>query len=164
MSLQEKTQQQFERPKRHVSPRFFNRNTDAAHLSSPTQVRRHPHTSQRAQRCPSRWGPACVFGAQTWLGVRSSVGYPLVMLLATLSIATATLSGGATMFRLFFPKLSVIECAAAAAPIGLTLSAWLALLLKSFLFLSYVRHCCVEPPYVGLGLCRTTLVLIELSC
>jgi hypothetical protein len=69
---------------------------------------------------------------------RNSTGRPLVMLLATLSVVTATLSGGATMFRLFFPKLSVIECAAAAAPIGLTLSAWLALLLKSFLFQSYV--------------------------
>lgn len=56
------------------------------------------------------------------------------MLLATLSIVSAVAAGFAALYRTFFPKLSIIECAAGAAPLGLTLSAWLALLLKSIVF------------------------------
>lgn len=63
------------------------------------------------------------------------------MLLAAVSILSAIGAGFAAMYRLFFPKLSILECVAGAAPLGLTLSAWLALLLKSLLFKSYALRC-----------------------
>ena len=60
------------------------------------------------------------------------------MLLAAASVLSAVAAGAAIMYRAFFPKLSIIEVAGAAAPLGLTLSAWLALLLKSVIFQAYV--------------------------
>ncbi len=40
------------------------------------------------------------------------------------SVATAVAMGAGISLRLFFPFLSLMECLAAAAPLGLTLSAW----------------------------------------
>jgi hypothetical protein len=40
------------------------------------------------------------------------------------SVVTAVAMGLGISLRAFFPFLSVIECVAAAAPLGLTLSAW----------------------------------------
>jgi hypothetical protein len=40
------------------------------------------------------------------------------------SVATAVAMGLGIALRAFFPYLSIVECVAAAAPLGLTLSAW----------------------------------------
>jgi hypothetical protein len=58
----------------------------------------------------------------------------VLLAVGALTIATAMALGFVLALSLVFPRLSALECLAAAAPVGLTLSAWLALLLKSTLF------------------------------
>ena len=55
-------------------------------------------------------------------------------MLATALLATATVAGFALLYTRVFPRISLLECVGGAAPLGLTLSAWAALLLKSTLF------------------------------
>ncbi len=44
---------------------------------------------------------------------------------AVLNVVSAVAMGVGLCMRFLFPYLSIIECLAAAAPIGLTLSAWI---------------------------------------
>ena len=78
--------------------------------------------------------PPC-FPTRVIVGSRVALQIAPVLLLAT-----ATLGGFVALLLALHPRLSLVECAAAAPPVGLTLSAWLALLLKSFIFQTYVRH------------------------
>ena len=55
-------------------------------------------------------------------------------LVAIWLLVSSVWMGGAISFQLFHPYLTVFECVASASPVGLTLSAWLGLLLKSILF------------------------------
>ena len=55
-------------------------------------------------------------------------------MLSTVVLLSATAFGFGLLYTLVFPRLSMLECVAGAAPLGLTLSAWLALLLKSLVF------------------------------
>ncbi len=82
------------------------------------------------------------------------------MSLASLLIVNSAVVGGfAATFVAFFPHLSFMECVGGAAPLGLTLSAWLALLLKSLFFercvaaaaLALVRHASCAAPVTSLG-------------
>ena len=60
-------------------------------------------------------------------------------MLATLLLAASTVTGFAVLVVAVFPRISLLECIGGAAPLGLTLSAWTALLLKSTVFLRWVR-------------------------
>jgi hypothetical protein len=54
-------------------------------------------------------------------------------LVSVAHIAASAFSVFSVFFTLFFPKLLFIECVAIAVPVGIVLSAWLGLLLKSLL-------------------------------
>lgn len=54
-----------------------------------------------------------------------------------LNLAAAAVAAAA-LFRLFFPLVTAVECAAAGVPVGLVLSAWTVLLLKSLLLTASV--------------------------
>ena len=56
------------------------------------------------------------------------------MLVATWLLTSAALVGFGLLFVGLFPRISLLECIGGAGPLGLTLSAWLALLLKSLVF------------------------------
>jgi hypothetical protein len=53
---------------------------------------------------------------------------------SVLNVCSALAMGAALSMRFFFPFLSVVECGAAAAPLGLTLSVWVSIVLKTFVF------------------------------
>ena len=61
---------------------------------------------------------------------------PYVTIPPVLSVVTAVAMGAALLLRFLTPSISMLECVAAAAPVGLTLSAWISLFLKSFVFQS----------------------------
>jgi hypothetical protein len=65
---------------------------------------------------------------------------------AVASVGTAVFLGVTLSLRFMFPYLSVVECAAAGPPIGLTLSVWITLVLKSFVFQSTLG----QPPAMAL--------------
>ena len=62
-------------------------------------------------------------------------------MLATLLLALSVVIGFALLVGFVFPRISLLECIGGAAPLGLTLSAWAALLLKSTVFLRSVWWC-----------------------
>lgn len=49
-------------------------------------------------------------------------------------VASAVAMGVAISLRFMFPFLSVVECVAAGPPLGLTLSVWIAMILKSYVY------------------------------
>lgn len=53
---------------------------------------------------------------------------------AVASVASSVALGAALCFRFLFPHISAVECLAAAAPTGLTLSTWVTIVLKSTVF------------------------------
>ena len=55
---------------------------------------------------------------------------------AVLSVVSAVAMGLGLSMRLFFPYISLPECVAAASPLGLTLSAWISIVLKSTVYTS----------------------------
>ena len=68
--------------------------------------------------------------------------------------ASATFTVCALLVSWFYPRLLLLECVAAAIPVGITASAWCGLLVKSFLPTGYVRVCvnaCVVVVHVAMG-------------
>ena len=78
-----------------------------------------------------------------------AVSFFLLPMLATLLLALSVVIGFALLVGFVFPRISLLECIGGAAPLGLTLSAWAALLLKSTVFLRSVWWCGLVATAVG---------------
>jgi hypothetical protein len=72
-------------------------------------------------------------------------------MLASALLVAATATGFALLYTRVYPRISLLECIGGAAPLGLTLSAWVALLLKSTAF----QRCPAGMRFAPVHVCAT---------